>query len=130
MSWRSRPSCHRGRSRRRKSLRNSLLSHRIDLTLVDSQREDVRTCVVPDDVKIEASSNDVIEVEGGVKDALLAPQRTSQHVAERRDDHAAALYEHGRVVVGQRTEVGRVVGAHKVLTCAKHETADRKSTRL
>ena len=78
--------------------------------LVHGQGEDVRPGVVADRVEVEVPAIEVGEVELREQDALTVAQRSGEDLAQRRDDRAAAVDQHG-VVLGQ------------VLVRADHEAA-------
>src|SRR5690554_3572602 len=89
---------------------------------VHGELEDILTRVVPGHVEVVLAAHLVAQVDVGNQQRAFAVDGAGEHLAERRDDHAAPANQFGRRVVSLHgVVVVRTVCAGEVLAGAEHE---------
>ena len=92
---------------------------------VDGELEHIGARVVPHGVEVHLGARNVVEVDLGGEQRVLAIHRPGQHLAQRADDAAAAAHQHRFGRLGQAV-VHRVHGelcAAQVLAARQNEAA-------
>lgn len=102
--------------------------------LLDLKAQDVRASVMANRIKVQLGPNDCVDVDIGVQDPFLIPQRASEDVAERIDNGASSTAPHILLRSTSTRYIWRVVagevrGAMVLVGCARSDQLNSALTK-